>query len=402
MADDPLKERFLPAPASIMDPLQLSFSDVRGTTEALCAPLEIDDYGAQSMPDASPAKWHLAHTSWFFEEFVLGNASPVYRFYDPRFRYLFNSYYEAVGPRHERPRRGLVTRPTVGGVLAYRKHVNERMTELLGQGTLPCELQRTITLGLHHEQQHQELLLTDIKHLFSCNPLLPVYLETPPAAPVDAVPLKFLQCAGGLCEIGHTGDGFCFDNEMPRHRAFIEPFRLANRPVSNGEFRDFIRAGGYTQAAHWLADGWACVQREDWRQPLYWSDSLEQAFTLAGLRELDLNAPVSHVSYYEADAFARWAGMRLPTEFEWEAAAAQFRYGEVWEWTSSAYVPYPGFAPLSGALGEYNAKFMVNQLVLRGGSSATPPGHIRASYRNFFYPAARWQVSGLRLASASS
>jgi len=376
----------------------LSFRGVRAATEALCTPLAVEDYVAQSMPDASPAKWHLAHTSWFFEEFVLQKAAAEYRFYDPGFRFLFNSYYETVGARHERPARGLLTRPTVEQVINYRRYVDERIENSLAGGALSQELQTILTLGLHHEQQHQELLLTDLKHLFSCNPILPVYVETPRATPRSHEPLAFQAFEGGLVSIGHIGAGFCFDNELPRHRVYLQPFRLANRPVTQGEFRDFIRAAGYEQPGHWLADGWATVQREGWRKPLYWSDSLEEEFTLAGLREIDPNAPVSHVSYYEADAFARWAGLRLPTEFEWEAAAQKLAYGEVWEWTSSAYAPYPGFKAAAGALGEYNGKFMANQFVLRGGSSATPAGHIRPTYRNFFYPQARWQWSGLRLA----
>jgi ergothioneine biosynthesis protein EgtB len=271
------------------------------------------------------------------------------------------------------------------------------MSALLDSGSSPEELQSVVTIGLHHEQQHQELMLTDLKHLFSCNPLQPAYRDKPLAADTGPVPLTFTAHDGGIADIGHTGSGFCFDNELARHRVFLQPFRLANRPVSNGEFRDFIRAGGYEQPLLWLSDGWACVQREGWRKPLYWLDTLEQEFTLAGVREIDVHAPVCHVSYYEADAFARWAGLRLPTEFEWEAAGVGSG-GGVWNWTCSSYTPYPGFAPLNGALGEYNGKFMVNQLVLRGGSAATPAGHIRPTYRNFFYPQARWQFSGLRLA----
>jgi len=370
---------------------QPTFATVRAATEALCAPLSPDDYVPQSMPDASPAKWHLAHTSWFFEEFVLR------RFYDESFRYLFNSYYESVGPRHQRPHRGLLTRPTVGQIWTYRRAVNERMFDLLDSGSLTEELMEVVTLGLHHEQQHQELLLTDVKHLLSLNPLQPAYRQER-AAKASAAPLEFTVHDGGIVEIGHAGPGFCFDNELARHRVFLQPYRLANRPVTNDEFREFIRAGGYGEPMLWLSDGWAWAQREGWRRPLYWSDSLEQEFTLAGLQEIDPHAPVCHISYYEADALARWAGLRLPTEFEWEAAAPTLPSPVVWNWTSSAYAPYPGFAPLNGALGEYNGKFMVNQMVLRGGSIATPPGHIRASYRNFFYPQARWQFSGLRLA----
>jgi len=409
------------------------YRQVRAATLALCSRLAPEDYVVQSMPDASPAKWHLAHTSWFFEEFVLQHAIGDYRFYDERFRYLFNSYYNTVGPAHSRPQRGLLSRPTVVQVLAYRNHVDERLSALLRSEALPQQLMQVVTLGLHHEQQHQELLLTDIKHLFSCNPLLPAYAEaaaaTEPAvrAPRGAPPLSYIPVDGGLVEIGHADASFCFDNELPRHRVYLAPYQLASRAVTNGEFLEFVRAGGYATAGHWLSDGWATVQREGWSRPLYWSESLDQEFTLTGARELNPNAPVCHVSYYEADAFARWAGTRLPTEFEWETAAAlgagsgaflddglwhpaaathlaaaaqplAQMLGDVWEWTQSAYAPYPGYRPLAGSLGEYNGKFMVNQLVLRGGSCATPRSHIRATYRNFFNPVARWQFSGLRLA----
>ena len=406
------------------------YRQVRAATESLCRPLAADDYAMQSMPDASPAKWHIAHTSWFFEEFVLQAALESYQFFDPAFRYLFNSYYESVGPRHNRAERGLISRPTIEQVWAYRAHVDEEMQLLLERDVLGPELRKTVTIGLHHEQQHQELLLTDIKHLFSRNPLQPVYAPTATAARRGAaVPLAFTEFAGGLVEIGHAGEGFCFDNELGRHRVFLEPFLLANRLVTNGEYLQFVRDGGYDRAEHWLSDGWACVQREKWRQPMYWTDSLDQEFTLAGLRALDPHSPVCHLSFYEADAFARWAGGRLPTEFEWESATfgqalrgnfvedsvwhptpaappepgsaspPQQMFGDVWEWTASAYAPYPRFQPLNGALGEYNGKFMVNQLVLRGGSCATPRSHIRATYRNFFYPGARWQFSGVRLAA---
>jgi len=381
------------------------------------------------MPDASPAKWHIAHTSWFFEEFVLQAAIDGYRFFDPQYRYLFNSYYESVGPRHSRPERGLLSRPTIEQVWAYRAHVDEEMHLLLERDALAPDLRKVVTVGLHHEQQHQELLLTDIKHLFSKNPLQPAYAaESVVPQRASASSLRFMEFPGGIVEIGHTGEGFCFDNELGRHRVFLEPFLLANRPVTNEEYLQFIRDGGYEKPEHWLSEGWACVQREQWQRPLYWSDSLDREFTLTGARELDTHAPVCHLSYYEADAFARWAGGRLPTELEWECAAAsvpvegnfvetgawhpmpislsnansaalQQMFGDTWEWTASAYAPYPRFQPLNGALGEYNGKFMVSQLVLRGGSCATPQSHIRSTYRNFFYPSARWQFSGLRLAA---
>jgi ergothioneine biosynthesis protein EgtB len=403
---------------------------VRAATAELCAPLAVEDHVVQSMPDASPAKWHLAHTSWFFEEFVLARAIADYSPYLEAFRYLFNSYYNSVGPMHSRAARGMLSRPTVAEVMAYRAAIDERMAALLDAGRLPRELEEVLILGLEHERQHQELLLTDIKHLFSLNPLLPAYREPVRAQPSRAAQLRYLRFEGGIAGIGHVGPGFCFDNELPRHRALVAPFRLANRPVTNGEYLEFVRAGGYAQARLWLSDGWALARREEWQQPLYWSPSLEEEFTLTGTRELDPQTPLCHVSYYEADAFARWAGARLPTEFEWELAAAAVpvtgnfaecrawhprsadtpaagsiapdtllqMFGDVWEWTQSAYAPYPGYSPGPGALGEYNGKFMVNQLVLRGGSCATPREHIRASYRNFFPPAARWQFTGVRLA----
>jgi ergothioneine biosynthesis protein EgtB len=426
------KQRFPSPQASAATRPDARYQQVRAATEALCAPLATDDYALQSMPDASPAKWHIAHTSWFFEEFVLQAAIEGYRFFDSSYRFLFNSYYESVGPRHARPERGLLSRPTAEQVWAYRAHVDDEMQALLESDSLSPDLQQIVTVGLHHEQQHQELFLTDIKHLFSRNPLRPAY-ATPSAPPRrgGSVPLAFVEFKGGLTEIGHKGNGFCFDNELGRHRVFLEPYRLANRLATNAEYLQFIREGGYERAEHWLSDGWACVQREQWRRPLYWAESLDSEFTLAGTRELEANAPVCHLSYFEADAFARWAGARLPTEFEWEHAANTLTvhgnfaedglwhpttatpalvspgpsllqmFGDVWEWTASAYAPYPRFRPLNGALGEYNGKFMVSQLVLRGGSCATPRSHIRATYRNFFYPTARWQFSGVRLAADS-
>ncbi len=405
------------------------YLDVRAATVELCAPLAVEDYVVQSMPDASPAKWHLAHTSWFFEEFVLARAVAHHRPYADPYRYLFNSYYNTVGPMHCRTARGMLSRPTVAEVMAYRASVDERMASLLDTGSLPDGLAEVLTLGLEHERQHQELLLTDLKHLFSLNPLRPIYRERPRRGPAPPTSLRHLRFEGGLTPIGHAGTGFCFDNELPRHQALVRPFRLANRPVSNGEYLEFVRAGGYEDARLWLSDGWALAQCEGWQRPIYWSRSLEEEFTLTGTRELDPLTPLSHVSYYEADAFARWAGARLPTEFEWELAAGTALpagnfveqgewhpraalpvadraapdtlvqvFGDVWEWTQSAYSPYPGYSPAPGALGEYNGKFMINQLVLRGGSCATPREHIRASYRNFFPPAARWQFSGVRLA----
>ena len=414
-------------------PLTDEYRRIRGATAGLCEPLAPEDLVVQSMPDASPAKWHLAHTTWFFEEFVLRAAVDGYRPHRDEFRYLFNSYYNSVGPMHRRPQRGLLTRPNLSEVQAYREQVDENVLRILERDSLPPDAREVLVLGLHHEQQHQELLLTDIKHLFACNPLHPAYTKQPPQAPRAAPALSFTGYPGGLVEIGHSGAGFCFDNEQPRHRVHLEPFQLANRAVTNAEYLEFIRGGGYGSPACWLSDGWATVQQEGWERPIYWMPTLEEEFSLTGVRALDPHAPVSHLSYYEADAFARWAGERLPTETEWEIAAAEVAcrgnfvegghwhplpapyptpgstapqpplqmFGDVWEWTQSPYTSYPGFAPLRGALGEYNGKFMVNQLVLRGGSCATATSHIRATYRNFFNPAARWQFSGLRLARSA-
>ena len=372
-----------------------AYASVRAHSEALAAPLSAEDCAVQSMPDASPVKWHLAHTSWFFETVILSRR-PGYKPFDPRFLYLFNSYYEALGPRHPRPRRGLLTRPALDEVLAWRAHVDAAMLEACADESLAD----AVTLGLHHEQQHQELILTDIKHAFFSNPLLPAYRAAAPRA-AAAEPLEWREHAGGVAAIGHDGAGFAFDNESPRHDVLLRPFRIASRPVSNGEYQAFIADGGYRRAEFWLSDGWARVQEEGWDAPLYWlkdDDGSESVFTLSGVQALEPHALVEHVSFYEAAAYAAWAGKRLPTEFEWEAAGAMFGCGAVWEWTRSSYDPYPGFKAFEGVAAEYNGKFMVGQMVLRGGSSATPPGHIRPSYRNFFPPQARWQFSGIRLA----
>lgn len=394
---------------------------VRAATVTLSEPLSAEDCQVQSMPDASPAKWHLAHTSWFFETFLLKPSLPGYREFDPGFDYLFNSYYYTLGEMHARPRRGMLTRPSLERVYAYRDWVDEHMDRLFADDPGPG-LSAFAELGMHHEQQHQELLLTDIKHLFSINPLHPAYSAAPLDACAPAPPLEYIGFDGGLAGIGHDGDGFAFDNECPRHEVMLNPFSLANRPVTNGEFKAFIQDGGYRDAQLWLSDGWAAVQQHGLRHPMYWHDGLDTEFTLHGEQPLDPNAPACHISHFEADAFARWAGARLPTEAEWETAAAsmpvegQFLqterlhpgaarggglmqlFGGVWEWTASAYLGYPGFRPPSGATGEYNGKFMSGQLVMRGGSCATPPGHIRASYRNFMPPAAAWQFTGVRLA----
>jgi ergothioneine biosynthesis protein EgtB len=377
------------------------YAEVRAYTETLTRPLSAEDCQLQSMPDASPVKWHLAHTSWFFENLILAGRAG-YRPFDPHFAYLFNSYYEALGPRHPRPRRGHLSRPSLEEVYAYRAHVDAAILEASSDEALSG----LITLGLNHEQQHQELILTDIKHAFFSNPLLPAYRNGTVESRA-AEPLNVISMPGGVTLVGHDGQGFAFDNEGPRHQSLLRPFRIASRPVSNAEYRAFIADGGYHRAEFWLSDGWARAQEEHWEAPLYWlkdDDGSESHFTLSGVQPLDPNTPVVHVSFYEAAAFAAWAGARLPTEFEWEAAATseackhRFAHGQVWEWTRSAYDPYPGFKAFDGVAAEYNGKFMVGQMVLRGGSSATPPGHMRPTYRNFFPPHARWQFSGIRLA----
>jgi ergothioneine biosynthesis protein EgtB len=396
----------------------------RSRTVEMTRHLAPEDMVVQSMEDASPAKWHLAHTTWFFEEFIVKPHVPDYRSPDDRFAYLFNSYYVQMGPRYTRAQRGLLTRPTVAEVRAYRDGVDAALERLIEQGDAPFDL---IELGCHHEMQHQELLLTDLLHALSYNPLHPAYRAPGPLPTVEPAPLEWIAIDGGIVEIGHDGDGFAYDNEGPRHQALVHPFRLASRAVTCGEWQDFIADGGYDNATLWLSDGWSMAERECWQAPLYWwpDDDRWMAFGLRGAQPVDPDAPVAHVSYYEADAFARWAGKRLPTEFEWEHAASGANggtlggnflesgrlrparakgdglaqmWGDVWEWTQSAYLPYPGFKPPAGAIGEYNGKFMVNQFVLRGGSCVTPAEQLRRSYRNFFYPHQRWQMMGLRLA----
>ena len=399
------------------------YQTVRGTTERLCAPLATEDYVVQAMPDVSPAKWHLAHTSWFFETFLLRPHLSGYRPLVEAYHYLFNSYYNSAGPQFPRPDRGHLSRPTVEEIYAYRAHVDKAMAMLLPR--LDAGAAKVAVLGLHHEQQHQELILTDLKYNLAVNPLRPAY-DTTPVQSRATCELRFIPFEGGLVDIGHEGPEFAFDNEQPRHRTFLRPFRLACRAVTNGEYLEFIAAGGYRRPDLWLSEGWRVVQERGWSAPLYWEsrDGGWWTYTLAGLQPLDEPAPVTHVSYYEADAYARWRERRLPTEQEWEHAAGTspttgsfledsgYRpraagadgqglrqiLGDVWEWTASPYGPYPGFRPLSGGLGEYNGKFMVNQMVLRGGSCATPRSHIRVTYRNFFPPDARWQFSGIRLA----
>ena len=415
------------------DPLPamaVQFRSVRAATLALAAPLTAEDQQVQSMSLASPTKWHLAHTTWFFETFVLSRFVSGYQPFDTNFHYLFNSYYETLGKRHPRPDRGLVTRPGLDDIHRYRRHVDAAIDRLLDSGP-PQEVHRLIELGCHHEQQHQELIVTDIKHVLGLNPLGPSYAApaaaalAPPSRPHVAADLDWISVPGGVREIGYDGAEFCFDNEQPRHKTWLDEFRLATRPVTSREWLDFMADDGYGTPTLWLSDGWQAVQDEQWQAPLYWqhTDHGWSEYTLSGARPVDPDAPVVHVSYYEADAFARWAGKRLPTEAEWEVAAAGLpcqgnfletaslhpqraatedglvqMFGDVWEWTQSPYSAYPGFRAVDGALGEYNGKFMANQIVLRGGSCATPQSHVRAEYRNFFPPSARWQFSGLRLA----
>ncbi len=402
------------------------FRATRRLTDALASPLSAEDQTVQSMPDVSPTKWHRAHTSWFFETFLLVPLLSDYRVFHPDFGFLFNSYYEGAGARYPRGDRGLISRPGVVEVADYRRHVDYAMGQLLAQG-IGRDASALVDLGIHHEQQHQELLLMDIKHVLSRSPLLPAYAPRPTAIAGDGSPTTWTAHEGGTTQIGHAGIGFGFDNEFPRHRTYLEPFALADRPVSCGEWQQFIEDGGYHRPELWLSDGWTAATTGGWDGPLYWSehDQRRYEYTLAGDAPVDPTQPVCHISYYEADAYARWAGSRLPTEAEWEVVAvtratqggpdanmldpdvlhpspspgsATSPYGDVWQWTSSAYSPYPGFVPEPGTVGEYNGKFMVNQYVLRGGSCLTPDDHVRATYRNFFPPAARWAMSGLRLA----
>jgi ergothioneine biosynthesis protein EgtB len=397
---------------------------VRARTEAICAPLGVEDYAIQAVPEASPPKWHLAHVTWFFEAFVLKPFVSGYAPFHPRFDYLFNSYYETLGAFHPRSLRGVLSRPATEEIYRYRAHVDERVVELLESGKpLPPDAAARIELGAHHEEQHQELLLMDIKANFAMNPLRPAYRSFGKRQPASAPALDWIERDGALAEIGHAGPGFAFDNETPRHRVWLGPHRLGSRLVTNGEYLGFIESGGYREPRHWLSDGWATVKSRGWSAPLYWEriDGKWWHMTLGGMAPVDEHAPVCHVSFYEADAFARWAGRHLPTEAELEIELASRPvegnfmdadtleprpapagngqwFGDVWEWTSSSYAPYPGFRPLAGALGEYNGKFMANQFVLRGGCCATPHSHIRATYRNFFYPHDRWAFAGVRLA----
>jgi ergothioneine biosynthesis protein EgtB len=406
----------------------VKYQHVRNFTAVLCQPLEPEDYVLQTMADVSPAKWHLAHTTWFFENFILNKFGGPYRPFHSQYNYLFNSYYNSVGVRHCRTKRGQLSRPTVKDVYEYRHYVDVHMEELLGRldEAQMTEVMPLLELGIHHEQQHQELILTDIKYVFACNPLHPVYCPPKISSQHSTPERQWIHFNGGLYTIGHGGGEFGYDNEYPSHQVFLEPFQVASRLTTNGEYLEFMKDGGYKNPELWLSDGWDCVQREDWVAPLYWDNSDGAWFnmTLNGFLPVDLSAPVCHVSFYEANAYANWAGRRLLTEAEWEVAAVrqpmtgnfvesqcfhpaavsldaeqqlQQMFGDVWEWTASPYVGYPGYRPSKGALGEYNGKFMINQMVLRGGSCATSQNHIRPTYRNFFVPQARWQFSGIRL-----
>lgn len=388
------------APSQSQRSLSESYANVRKYTEELCTPLNTEDYIPQPIVDVSPARWNIAHTTWFFEEMILKQFVADYKVFDADFSFLFNSYYNTIGDRTPRDYRGAMTRPTVAEVFAYRAYVDEKMLELLSSDHDPA-IDELVILGINHEQQHQELLLSDLKFTFSTNPLMPAYRDGfAPEEISDSAAGELITMAEGIYEIGHKGEGFCFDNELARHKVFLNEFSICRRLATNAEFVEFIEDGGYRNHSLWHSDGWDWVNANGIDSPLYWhlKDGERRHFTLGGSRQLTLDAPVCHISFYEAAAFAEWKGMRLPTEFEWEVANAGFDWGKRWEWTNSAYLPYPGFSKAAGAVGEYNGKFMINQMVLRGASVATPSGHSRPTYRNFFQPQLRWQFTGIRLA----
>lgn len=380
-------------------PLLHFFLETRAHTETICKPLAIEDYVVQPIVDVSPPKWHLGHTTWFFEEFILKKHKPGYVLFNKDFAFVFNSYYESVGKRVVRTDRGNLSRPTVDQVYAYRKYVTNQIEELLEEQT-SGETNKLITIGIHHEKQHQELLLTDIKYILGNNPLMPIYDERFRESVPNSNPMQWIKIPEGVYKIGHQGNEFCYDNELGRHKVYLQDYSISNTLVSNQDWITFIEDGGYQKTLLWHAEGWDWIQKNKITQPLYWHKIANEwhHYTLAGLKKIDLDTPVTHISYYEAFAFAQWKGLRLPTEFEWEVASSKFGWGERWEWTESAYLPYPGYTKEEGALGEYNGKFMVNQKVLRGGSVATPEKHTRHTYRNFFQTGLRWQYTGLRLA----
>ncbi|VAW95719.1 hypothetical protein MNBD_GAMMA22-1846 [hydrothermal vent metagenome] len=417
----------LPSGESLVD----FYNRVRQESLNICKPLEVEDYNIQTMPDVSPPKWHLAHTSWFFETFLLKPHFPNYSVYHPRYEHIFNSYYEQIGTYHPRPQRGNLSRPTLNEIFSYRLHVDTQMNKLIADQTLnnTQSIVDKVVLGLNHEQQHQELLYTDILHIFASNPLLPQYrkLKQRQISKTIAKATEWVHFDESLSEFGFSDDGFYYDNELPKHKAYTTKFKIASKLVTNAEYLNFIIDGGYSTSTYWLSDAWTMIKKQGWQHPIYWSLENDVWFemTLGGKRELDMNAPVSHVSYFESDAYANWSKSRLPTEYEWELAASsvqvsgnlresdfchpivaenslklqlQQMYGDLWEWTKSPYVAYPGYRAVDGAIGEYNGKFMSNQIVLKGGSCVTPKEHIRSTYRNFFYPYDRWQFSGFRLA----
>jgi len=382
----------------LTDSLLDFFLDTRTHSEKICEPLEIEDYVVQPIVDVSPPKWHLGHTTWFFEEFILNRYAENYRFFDPNFSFVFNSYYETVGRRVVRADRGNLSRPSVKKVYQYRNYITDQIKTLFSVQQSKA-MNDLLEIGIHHEKQHQELLLTDIKYILGNNPLLPAYSDKFDEYPTEDHNQEWIAIDEGIYEVGHHSDSFCYDNEMGRHKVYLHPFEISNKLVTNGDFIEFIEAKGYQRFKHWHADGWEWVKQHAIKAPLYWHsiDGQWHYYSLSGLRKVDLEAPVTHISYYEAFAYAQWKGMRLPTEFEWEAAQKQFSWGKRWEWTESAYLPYHNYQKPQGALGEYNGKFMVNQKVLRGGSVATPKKHTRHTYRNFFQPNLRWQYTGLRL-----